>query len=149
MAKLNGAVFNFEHIAGMVNHINEISKNEYELELTKEAKKIVVEEVLSHYHDHINAYTVTVNGSDPYKFLSWAGVVIYKNLYKSDREEAIKFLSASISALNKDLNLENKNLPEWYLRKALKMVINEFDNDQHLGLGANGLYMAFKGASLV
>ena len=149
MNGLHGAVFNFDHVAGMINHISDISKEGYGLELTKEAKEDIVENVLSHYYDHIIEYDVSVSGSDPYKLLSWAGVYIYESLYKSDREIAIKFLSSTIVALNRSLKLTNKELPEWYLTKTLKMVVNEFDNDNHLGLGKNGLYMAFKGASLV
>jgi len=149
MSNLNGAVFDFTHIAGMINHISEIANAEYNLELTTEAKEIIIESVLSHYYDHINAYTVTVSGSDPYKFMSWAGVFIYENLYESNRQQAIKFLSSAIAALHNALMLEGKELPTWYLRKALKMVISEFNNNNHIGLGANGLYMAFKGASLV
>ena len=32
--------------------------------------------------------------------------------------------------------------------KAIKMVLNEYNGKAKLGLGRNGLYMAFKGASL-
>lgn len=148
MAKTNGAVFNFDHIAAMVNWISDICDFEYGIGLTKEAKVEIVEHVLLHYHDHIMAYSVSVSGSDPYKFLAWAGIFIYENLKTTDREVAIKFLASSIAAMNRSLLLCGKNLPDWYLRKLLRMVINEFDNNHHIGLGRNGLYMAFKGASL-
>ena len=149
MSSINGAVFEFEHIANMVNYISDIANENYGLILVADAKKEIVEAVLSHYHDHINAYSITVTGSDPYKFLAWAGVYIYTELYKTDKEVAIKFLSASIVALNRSLKVSKKILPEWYIKKSLQMVINEFNNHNHIGLGANGLYMAFKGASLV
>jgi hypothetical protein len=148
MAKTNGAVFDFNHIAAMINWISDISEEGYQISLTREAKLDVVRYVLSHYYDHIMAYSVSVSGSDPYKFLAWAGVFIYENLYKKDKEAAIKFLSSSVAALNRSLLLCDKTMPEWYLRKALKMVVNEFDNGHHIGLGKNGLYMAFKGPSL-
>jgi len=149
MSKINGAVFDFTHIAGMINYVGDIAKEEYDLTLTKQAKEDTIEYVLSHYYEHIQAYNLSVSGSDPYKFLSWSGIYIYKSLYKTDREVAIKFLSSTIVALNRSLKLINKKLPENYLRKILKMVINEFDNDSHLGLGQNGLYIAFKSAALV
>jgi len=149
MSNVNGAVFEFEHIANMVNYISDIANEEYGLSLVKEAKESIVETVLSQYYDHINAYSITVTGSDPYKFLAWAGVFIYNELYKSDKEVAIKFLSASVVALNRSLLESNKKLPKWYLKKSIHMVISEFNNNNHVGLGANGLYMAFKGASLV
>jgi hypothetical protein len=112
-------------------------------------QKSIAETVLSQYHDHVNAYSITVTGSNPYKFLAWAGVCIYKELYQQEKEVAIKFLSASIAALNRSLKESGKYLPEWYIKKSLQMVINEFNNNNHIGLGANGLYMAFKGALLV
>jgi len=149
MSNISGAVFDFDHIASMINYISDIAKEEYGIELTLEARKSIVETVLSQYYDHVNAYSITVTGSDPYKFLSWAGIVIYQELYQQEREIAIKFLSASIAALNRSLLESGKFLPDWYLKKIIKMVINEFDNNEHIGLGANGLYMAFKGASLV
>lgn len=149
MAKTSGAVFNFDHIASMINSISDICYQEYGLELTKEARVEIVEQVLTHYYDHIVTYNVCVTGSDPYKFLAWSGVLIYENLHTSDREAAIKFLSAAIAALNRALLESGKTVPDWYLRKALSMVINEFASQAHLGLGKNGLYMAFKGASLV
>jgi len=149
MSNISGAVFDFGHIANMINYISDIAKEEYGIELTLEARKSVVETVLSQYYDHVNAYSITVTGSDPYKFLSWAGVAIYQELYQQEREIAIKFLSASIAVLNRSLIESKKVLPDWYLKKIIKMVINEFDNNEHIGLGANGLYMAFKGASLV
>ena len=149
MASVNAAVFNFDHIAGMINHISDIAKESYCIQLTKEAKKSIVKDVLSHYYDHVMAYDVSVTGSDPFKFLSWAGINIYTNLYKSDREVAIKFLSSAIAALNRSLVLTGKEFPDWYLKKIIKMVINEFDKDEELGLGKNGLYLTFKGASLV
>jgi hypothetical protein len=142
-------VFDFDHVVGMINHISDMAKEIYSLELPRDTKLDIAEYVLSHYHDHINAYDVSVTGNDPYKFLSWSGIYIYESLYKSDREIAIKFLSVATVTLHNALKLSGKELPEWYLKKTLKMVINEFDNNNHLGLGRNGLYMAFKGASLI
>ena len=95
------------------------------------------------------AYAINVTGADPYKFIAWAGVHIYEELHKTNKEEAIKFLSSSIAALNRVLIIEKRSVPEWYLRKALQMVISENANKGHIGLGKNGLYMAFKGAALV
>jgi hypothetical protein len=132
----------------MVNLISDIAASEYNIELMKEARLDIVENVLSHYHDHIMAYDISVTGSDPYKFLAWAGVYIYETLYKSDREFAIKFLSASIAALHRMLIETGKSsLPEWFLRKSLLMVISEYNSKPHLGLGRNGLYMTFKAAA--
>ena len=117
MSKINGAVFDFSHIAGMINYIGDIANEEYNLTLTKQAKENTIEYVLSHYYEHIQAYNISVSGSDPYKFLSWSGIYIFKTLYKTNREVAIKFLSSTIVALNRSLKLIDKELPEDYLRK--------------------------------
>ncbi|MCT7553817.1 hypothetical protein [Aliarcobacter butzleri] len=149
MSNLSGAVFDFEHIAEMINYVSDLSNETYEIELTKAARENIVENVLSHYHDHITAYDVTVSGSDPYKFLAWAGVFIYEELLKTDKEVAIKFLGSSVVALNRMIKeTKGEFLPDWYIRKAIKMVLNEYNGKVKLGLGRNGLYMAFKGASL-
>lgn len=148
MSNVSGAVFDFNHIASMINFISDIASDEYGIELIREARLDIVENVLSHYHDHIMAYNVSVTGSDPYKFLAWAGVYIYEALYRSDKEAAVKFLSASIVALNRMIIQTGKSpLPEWFLRKALFMVISEYNSKPHLGLGRNGLYMTFKAAA--
>lgn len=148
MSNISGAVFDFNHIASMINLISDIASNEYGVVLLREARLDTVENVLAHYHDHIMAYDISVTGSDPYKFLAWAGVYIYEALHESDREVAIKFLSASIAALNRMVVQTGKNsLPEWFLRKALFMVISEYNSRPHLGLGRNGLYMTFKAAA--
>lgn len=149
MSNVQGAVFDFNHIAEMINYLSDLALEAYDVELTKEARENIVESVLSHYHDHVMAYNITVQGSDPYKLLAWSGVFIYETLINSDKDIAIKFLSCSVVALNRMLiETGKKALPEWYLRKSLKMVLSEYTGKQNLGLGRNGLYMAFKGASL-
>lgn len=149
MNQIAGAVFDFDHIAEMINRVSDICHESYGIVMTSEGRLELVEKVLLHYHEHVNTYGVSVSGTDPYKFLAWSGIQIYTDMKDVDREIAIKFLSSAIAAMNRSLLEEKKEFPEWYLRKILKMVISEFNGKCHLGLGKNGLYLAFKSASIV
>jgi len=149
LSKTSGAVFDFDHIAGMINLISDYATDKYQIGLPKDFREEIVEHVLNHYYDHVQKYTVSVNGSDPYKILAWAGVYIYVKLYKEHKRQAIQFLSCTVVLLNRTLLESGKSLPDWYIKKTIEMVLSEFNGGNHLGLGKNGLYMAFKGASLV
>lgn len=149
MSNSQGAVFDFDHVAAMVNQLSDIAEEAYGLYITADGRKQIVNDVLSHYYDHVTTYGVSVTGSDPYKFLAWAGIQIFEDMKSHDKEIAIKFLSSSIAAMHRALLEEGRSLEDWYLKKIIRMVVSEYNGKNHLGLGKNGLYIAFKSASIV
>lgn len=144
-----GCPFDFDHIVGMVDYIGEFAKRRYGVSISDDGKEMITRDVLSHYYSHINTYPAMVTGSDPYKFLAWVGVFMYEHLYDENNPELARhMLLCAIAALRFTLKKEGRNVPTWFAGQCVGMVESEYRGDGHLGIGRNGLYMAFKGISI-
>lgn len=135
------------HVISLINYLCEFIYNAHHIEIPKEIRKDVVDKVLKHYKLHIDTYNVKVNGIDPYKFLSWSGLYLYEMvLHNEELSELI--LQSTIIVMNRTLVEEGKILPKLFLKKIYNMIKSEYRGKNHLGLGRNGLYLAFRSASL-
>jgi hypothetical protein len=137
-----------EYLVGLINQICELAYHSYQIDIPAEVRLNVIVEVLEHYGNHISVYNVSMNGIDPYKVLAWAGIRLYKLILEFNREMAEEVLACTFVALERTLKSEGKTVPQRFIQKLFKMTIAEYSNKSDIGIGANGLYVAFRMASL-
>lgn len=148
--RLSEAVFDFQEMADLINIFNEFCLL-YELEIGQEAQEHLLEEVLSQYYDHVVEYGVSVSGVCPYKILAWSGYILCKNAWNTNKDYALKLLSASVLAmsffLEKEAKEEKYKINQEIQIKAIKMLISELEGKSNIGIGMNGFYMIFRSLS--
>jgi len=138
-----------EDIVSLINYLCELIAARNDFIIPKELRKQAMLYAITHYKKHTDAYTVKVNGVDPYKIFSWVGLYFYdESLKKYGTDVADAFLKTTILAMNRSLWEEGKQLPPLYLKKIYKMVKSDFNGKASIGIGKNGLYLAFRSASL-
>ncbi|TKX32439.1 hypothetical protein [Campylobacter aviculae] len=144
--KLTEASFNFDEVANLIDIWNEFCKL-YELEIPDKAQEFILESVISQYYDHVIEHGVSVKGVCPYKILSWSGYILCENLWKTNKDYAIKILSASILAMDFLLEKEYMKTHKEIQIKVINMVRSELEGKTNVGLGMNGFYMVFRAIS--
>lgn len=147
--RINGLCFDADEVQGMISFVLDIAKKEYCIEVPEELQKETLLKVIAQYYEHVESYGVPVKGVDCYKFFAWMSFEFYKSTC-SNLGMAKDLVLSCITAMVTTLALENKSIPEPFVGKMIKMLFNEYGNHrQHIGLGKNGLYIAFRCASLV
>jgi hypothetical protein len=137
-----------EYLASLINQICELAYHSYQIDIPTDVRLNVIVDVLEHYGNHISVYNVPINGIDPYKVLSWAGIKLYKIALEFNKQMAEELLACTFVALERTLKSEGKIVPTKFIQKLFKMTIAEYNNNSDMGIGANGLYVAFRMASL-
>ncbi|NOQ30306.1 MAG: hypothetical protein GQ570_04190 [Helicobacteraceae bacterium] len=135
-----------KYISALVNQLCELAFHSYSIGIPKQVRKILIEKSLNHYSNHVNEFNVTVNGLDPYKFLAWSGIELYAMV--NDEVLGDMILNCTIISLRRALEEDGKQVTFGFIKKLKKMIKKEFMGESDLGLGKNGLYVAFRMASL-
>lgn len=137
-----------EYLVGLINQICELAYYSYKIDIPSEIRLNIIIEVLEHYGNHVSIYNVPMNGIDPYKVLAWSGIRLYTSVLDFNRDMAEQVLSCTFVALERTLKSEGKAVPQKFIQKLFKMIVSEHSNKSDIGIGANGLYVAFRMASL-
>lgn len=134
------------HIKKMMSLFVSTAKNDFQLTITDDEKKQMVRKVIMHYLNHANEYTVRVNSTDPFKFLAWAGSILFNDIKKESTKREV-YLAIAVATMLHLLQENDKNLSIEFVQKLLIMAKHDESAKDHLAIGKNGLYMAFRSAS--
>lgn len=136
-------------IRGMIERLVITAEKDFKLIITREEQVAAIQYVVKHYIDHCQEYSVYVSSIDPFKFLSWTGLYFYHTLKKESTKKKV-YLALTVSIMLSFLKKNNKNLDIQFVQKLLKMTTHDKNEEKdHLAIGMNGLYMAFRSANMV
>jgi len=140
---------NFDYMQNIIQRYVTVAKDEFDLEITIDEQTEVLNKVLEHYIDHCIEYRVYVNSTDPFKFVAWMGLFLYHDIKKKSVHKQ-KYLSVSVAMMLHFLQINNRSMDIKFAQKLLKMAIHDkSSNKDHLAIGKNGLYMAFRSANQI
>jgi hypothetical protein len=138
-----------DYILGIVKRYVQVAKDEFDLEITPSEQHIITDKIIEHYIDHCIEYRVFVSSTDPFKFIAWMGLFFFHDIKKQSAHKN-KYLSVAVAMMLHYIQISNKFLDIKFVQKLLKMAIyDKSSNKDHLAIGKNGLYMAFRCANMV
>ncbi len=128
----------------LLNKLLEDIKFKSFVAVSEQTKENALKKAINHLFLHNDTFGIEAKSTDVYKLLSWYGHFLYNH---ADDRNAVIYL-ATMSILNKKI-LKNEScgvmIDKCTITEMYKMLAKDGEQD-HLAIGKNGLYIAFKTA---
>ena len=128
----------------LLNNLLETPKFKTFVAVSEQTKEDALDKATEHLFLHNDTFGIEAKSTDVYKLLSWYGHFLYDH---ADDRNAVIYL-ATMSILNKKI-LKNEEcgftIDRQTTTEMYKMLAKDGEDD-HLAIGKNGLYIAFKTA---
>ncbi|MCX6076415.1 MAG: hypothetical protein NTW78_05940 [Campylobacterales bacterium] len=128
----------------LLNNLLETPNFKSFVAVSEQTKEDALSKATQHLFLHNDTFGIEAKSTDVYKLLSWYGHFLYQH---ADDRNAVIYL-ATMAILNKKI-LKNElcglTLDKHTITEMYKMLAKDGEDD-HLAIGKNGLYMAFKTA---
>ena len=125
-----------EHV---LNEIVEKSNKILDLKIKSYLNKIFIE-IIKHYKDHKEEYSICVSNIDPYKICAWSLDYLIKET--KNKRLIVPILIVMLTFLKQ----EKRSFDIKKLNYIIKMYMNNNKKDE-FAIGKNGLFMIFWSAS--
>ncbi|DAB30556.1 MAG TPA: hypothetical protein CFH84_03425 [Sulfurimonas sp. UBA12504] len=131
----------------LLNKLLETPKFKSYVAVSEQTKEDALSKATKHLFLHNDTFGIEAKSTDVYKLLSWYGYFLNK---RADDTNAVVYL-ATISILNKKI-LKSEScgfmIDKHTITEMYKMLTKDGNHD-HLAIGKNGLYIAFKTAQSI
>jgi len=128
----------------LLNNLLETPKFKSFVAVSEQTKEDALNKATQHLFLHNDTFGIEAKSTDVYKLLSWYGYFLYQH---ADDRNAVIYL-ATMAILNKKI-LKNEvcglMLDKYTITEMYQMLTKDGEDD-HLAIGKNGLYIAFKSA---